>query len=153
MTEPININGQWTFTLVYGPEYQINEGQQLFCDANFIQHKNSFTGTCFDTTGFGANPEVANIKGIVTDDKITFIKRYAKLHYVDEHGNSFVHKTKAGPQIRYTGNYNKANNTFNGQWHITQYYFSFRTGFVKHTATGTFTMQRKTISLTSYNPN
>ncbi|HKC67689.1 MAG TPA: hypothetical protein VKG26_05625 [Bacteroidia bacterium] len=41
MSQPVNIAGQWTFTLIYGPEYQNYANMLLHCDANFAQNKNN----------------------------------------------------------------------------------------------------------------
>ncbi|MFI5140804.1 MAG: hypothetical protein ACHQII_00485 [Bacteroidia bacterium] len=143
MTTDINITGQWTFVIVYGPEYGEQENQELYFDAEFIQDKDLFTGTGRDTGGSGASPDIATIKGFLEDDEISFIKQYTTNHYIDEEGKITIDKNVPGPEINYYGSFNKLNGMFEGHWEMLMGSQKYGEGWFDDMATGTWAMKRK----------
>ena len=139
----ININGQWTFVIVYGEDYGEDAGKEVFCDAEFIQDNDTFTATSFDTGGFGTNPDKATLTGFIDGDTISFVKQYASYHYQDENGQTIIDKSVPVPEINYFGTYNKQDNTFSGDWDMVLGSQQIAGSWLDESCGGTFIMKRK----------
>ena len=66
--------------------------------------KNS-RGKSIDLEGIGANYEVAEVKGFLKEDFISFSKQYPHYYEIDEWGNTLTDKNSPHPQIHYEGYY------------------------------------------------
>ncbi len=58
----INLNGLWTFVIVYGPEYEEMENKELVFEAEFSQDEDTFTAVGIDKDGAGMSPDLAKIR-------------------------------------------------------------------------------------------
>ena len=120
MSTSINFTGQWVGHFAYGPEYGndlMGEKVQfrLFVD-NFKDGQ--FTGRSVDLEGIGANFEIAQVKGYIDKDFISFTKEYPYFYGLDEAGNKIEDKNKQHPIVAYSGEYNSDTKTFSGQWEL-----------------------------------
>jgi hypothetical protein len=112
----IDITGAWRGEIIYGRKYRQYEGRTLFFEAEFTQNGNSIQGNSVDTGGVGANPDPAEITGSIRKNKISFVKQYSTLAYMDEEGNNVIDRSQAGPEIYYFGIYDEQTGMFSGIW-------------------------------------
>jgi hypothetical protein len=139
----MDMNGQWTGTIIYGKEYGDHQNKELYFDVDLIQNNKNITGKSIDINGVGMSPDPALIKGKIVSKKIQFIKQYLSWHAFENAGIK-IDKSVKGPQIRYTGTYHEVNQTFIGNWTIIKKVKLF--GIIpteKSNGTGTWNMRRK----------
>ena len=136
----INLNGLWTFVIVYGPEYEEMENKELVFEAEFSQDEDTFTAVGIDKDGAGMSPDLAKIKGFLDGDRISFVKQYEFSHYASGDGKTIIDNNNPGHEINYFGAYDSINNMFYGDWDITTRPKGF--GY-DVTATGTWFMKRQ----------
>jgi hypothetical protein len=120
MINSIAFTGQWIGYFAYGPEYGddlVGEKVQfrIFVDSFYNEQ---FTGRSVDLEGIGANYEIAQVKGYIDGDFISFTKQYPHLYGLDEEGNTVEDKTRQHPIVSYSGEYNVVTKTFSGQWEL-----------------------------------
>ncbi len=139
MMSNININGLWTFVVVYGAEYGDLENQELIFEAEFSQNEDTFTAVGIDKSGVGMSSDLAKIRGFLDGDTISFVKQYEFSHYASEDGNTIIDKNNVGHEINYFGTYDSTSDLFYGDWDITTRPKGF---WYDLTATGTWTMRR-----------
>ena len=113
----MNIQGQWTGTIIYGKGYTDHKNKELYFDLEVLQDNNHITGISIDTGGVGASPDSAKIVGTFANNKIAFIKQYSSWHYYSE-GQIKIDKSISGPKIRYAGSYYERQEIFQGKWII-----------------------------------
>mgnify|MGYP003578176161 FL=1 len=80
--------------------------------------KNS-RGKSIDLEGIGANYEVAEVKGFLKEDFISFSKQYPHYYEIDEWGNTLTDKNSPHPQIHYEGYYDAHSKKITGSWEMT----------------------------------
>ncbi len=138
-----DINGDWKGIIFFGESYGNEAGEQLGFELVLQQENHKIEGIATDTEGWGASPDPASVFGTFNGRKLTFIKQYLTRHfYVGE--QMFIDDTQLGPEIYYSGKYNKHNDTFAGEWAFRVAKKSL--GFIPYYTTegdGTWTMQRK----------
>ena len=135
----INLNGLWTFVIVYGPEYEEMENKELIFEAEFTQDGDTFTATGMDKDGVGMSPDLARMKGFIDENMISFVKQYEFSHYASGDGKTIVDNNNPGHEINYYGTYDATTNSFSGDWDITTR--PIGVGY-DVTATGTWSMKR-----------
>lgn len=101
--------GQWQVFFKYGPEYgPIIENKEaefrLFVE---VFQDEQFRGRTIDWNGFGAEGEVALVRGFIDGDLISFTKEYKHRLYFDEWGNSVADDNEKGLTVVYEGRFNK----------------------------------------------
>jgi hypothetical protein len=99
MSKTIDFTGQWVGFFSYGPEYGEEFAREKVEFRIFIDDFNEgeFAGRAVDLEGFGASYEIAQVKGYVDGDFISFTKEYPHYYYMDEARNTFEDKTKSIP--------------------------------------------------------
>lgn len=138
----IDLSGKWVGTVVYGAEYKQFSGKELFFEFELIQQGDEIAGTAIDTGGTGVSPDQANILGTFKNNKIIFLKQYESSHYYS--GNETkIDRSKPGPKIKYTGEYNEQTQTFSGEWVIKITFLLLWIIPMRLKSTGSWTMQRK----------
>jgi len=65
--------------------------------------KGEITGKCYDSVDDGGFAEAARIRGFIEDNKISLIKQYPHLIYIDEAGEYIRDKSQKHPEIHYLG--------------------------------------------------
>ena len=138
----MNLSGKWKGVIVYGPEYEEDENQELYFTVDITQDLEQFTGIAKDTSGLGCNPDSATIKGFVDNNTISFVKQYASTLTFDENGNEVVEKGKPSPIVNYWGEYDTTLHKFVGGWEICVDAQQFGEGWFEEVFTGTWSMQR-----------
>jgi hypothetical protein len=120
MSISIDFRGQWIGYFTYGPEYGEDVAGEKVQFIIFVDSFNNgeFVGRSVDTEGIGATFEVAQLKGFIEDNFISFTKQYPHFYGLDEAGNTVADKTKQHPMVSYAGEYNAATKTFSGQWEL-----------------------------------
>lgn len=114
------MRGQWVGYFSYGPEY----GEELVGEQVqfrlFIDRCDNgvFEGKSIDLEGVGANFELAEVKGFVDGDFISFTKQYPNLYSIDESGNTVVDQSRSHPIVSYTGAYDSRSKTYSGEWEL-----------------------------------
>jgi hypothetical protein len=78
--------GQWQGFYSYGPEYgEYIEGKETEFRL-FIEEitKDEFSGRVIDWDGFGADGQISEVKGFISGQVISFIKKYPNCQLMDE---------------------------------------------------------------------
>jgi hypothetical protein len=119
---PIPLLGQWLGYYEYGPGYgkRLRGNQVMF--RLFIDSfsNGEFEGRAFDFEGIGANYTVAQIKGFVKGNLISFTKQYPHYYYTDKNGDTVIDETRAHPVVNYQGEYNASTNSISGDWDLNR---------------------------------
>jgi hypothetical protein len=137
-----NINGKWTGTIIYGQKYLEHSGKELYFDLDITQENESIKGIAIDTGGTGISPDAASISGSFSKNTVSFIKQYKNHHYYDK-GKTVVDESRPGYEIYYTGIYDEAQKTFEGNW---EYRVTYKILWIipyKHVFGGTWNMHRR----------
>ena len=137
--------GQWQGFFQYGPEYgDFVEGKEaefrLFIEGYL---DGQFTGRVIDWEGLGVNGEIADVKGFISDNLISFTKQYPKFYIMDEWGNCETKEDVPGHQVVYEGTFDKESNTFSGNWEIVVDLKHTTDITIQDVVTGTWRMQRQ----------
>ena len=138
----MEVQGAWTGCIFYGKEYGQYAGQTTYFDVRLSQEGDSIQGTSWDIGGIGVNPDPASISGETHDQNITFIKRYSSYHYYDK-GVTSIDNSRPGPEIKYSGKFDKNQQCFEGVWVIKGVVKLFWLIPIKYTNKGTWSMKRK----------
>ena len=136
--------GQWQGFFEYGPEYgDFVQGHQaefrLFIEA---YQDGQFSGRIIDWEGLGANGEVADVKGFIDEDLISFTKQYPQMHTIDKWGNSGVEQDVPGHKVVYEGRFEKTTKSFVGTWEINTEVEHTPESTLEYVMTGTWRMHR-----------
>lgn len=101
MSNSIDFTGQWVGSFAYGPEYGDDlEGKKVQFRIFIDTFKDGqFTGKSVDLEGIGANFEIAQVKGYIDKDFISFTKEYPHFYGLDEAGNTINDKNKPHPIV------------------------------------------------------
>lgn len=137
----MNISGKWKGVIVYGPEYEELENQELHFTAEFTQNLDEFTGIAKDVSGIGCNPDTASIRGFIENQSISFIKQYTSTLLLGENGQELDRNTP-GPEINYWGEYDINLHQFSGHWEIYTEPEALDDGWIEYICSGTWTMKR-----------
>ncbi len=144
MAANISFSGSWTGEFVYGEEYGNIAGEKatfmLFVDKN---ENNSFEGRAFDIDGTGVNNEVATVRGFLENESISFIKQYPTMLTFQEDGTLEKHKSKASPEIHYTGEYIESKKSFIGEWEMVIDEVKQGDEYLEYLCTGTWEMRKE----------
>ena len=143
MNREIDLNGKWEGVITLGKEYEKFKDKEIFYESEISQSENSFNGISFDISGFGINPEPADINGKLNGLKISFVKQYRIRHSVTKNENIIIDKNRKGPKIEYNGIYNEATNSFEGKWEMTVARKFFGLIPLNIKTTGNWNMKRK----------
>lgn len=145
MAEAVSINGTWKGRFIYGPEYGRLNGIPVEFTLTVQQNGGSFSGQITDTAGIGANPEeIAEVKGIISNYEISFIKTYQHYCEIDENGRIW-YPPDAGPyDVTYNGGYDEADEKFSGAREIVSHVEVQMNGGLKHHyCTGSWEMKKE----------
>lgn len=114
------MTGQWSGFFEYGPEYGDKLSGERVQFRLFLKDSDGgqFEGTCSDLEGLGSNFALSKIKGFLDDAFISFTKEYEQYQTIDEEGNIFPPFKGQSPRLSYNGLYNKATNSFSGNWEM-----------------------------------
>ena len=137
----MNISGQWTGSITYGKEYGDLAGNSVRFNMELTQNEHEISGISKDLDGVGVNPDPAEIKGELIEDEINFVKEYRSLHLADKHNT--IDKSRKGPKIYYSGNYDETLKEFNGQWKMGVQRKFFGLIPINRRTSGTWKMKRK----------
>ncbi len=140
----MNIQGQWTGTIIFGKEYADLENKELYFDMDIITQNNSsqITGSAIDIGGVGVSSDPAVINGSFSGNEISFIKQYASFHYYDN-GKTIIDKSQPGSEIHYSGHYDDLEHQFYGNWIIKWKAKLIGVIPINYINTGTWIMRRK----------
>lgn len=139
----IDLNGNWEGTIILGKEYDKNAGEQIIYYAELSQNNNRISGLSYDVSGFGTNPDPADILGFIEGSKINFTKQYRTSHNVTDTNDAKIVTTRKGPKIYYVGTFNESTNQFEGNWTMSVARKFFRLIPINVKTTGTWNMWRK----------
>lgn len=139
----IDLNGKWEGIITLGKEYGKNEGKEVIYESELSQSNNKIKGLAFDVSGFGTNPEPADINGKIEGLKISFTKQYRISHSRTNTNEAKINTTRKGPKIHYVGFFNESTNSFKGNWtmSVARKFFGLIPLNIK--TTGTWNMKRK----------
>tara|TARA_R110000868_G_scaffold409932_1_gene696607 strand:+ start:65 stop:490 length:426 start_codon:yes stop_codon:yes gene_type:complete len=139
----MDLNGNWEGIITLGKEYGKDEGKEIIYYSELAQKKNKISGISYDVSGFGTNPDPADINGEIEGSKINFAKQYRTRHIAAENDEIEIDTSRKGPKIYYVGIFNESNNTFEGNWTMsaTKVFFGLIPIGIK--STGTWTMTKK----------
>ncbi|MCL5247656.1 hypothetical protein M4I21_17700 [Cellulophaga sp. 20_2_10] len=140
----IDLNGKWEGVIKLGKEYGENSGKEIIYNSELSQIKNTISGISTDVSGFGINPEPADINGKIKGLKINFTKQYRTNHIIVENNTIEIDSLNKGPKIQYDGIFNKTTNSFEGNWMmpIGKKFF----GLITLNVTGTWNMKKVTVA-------
>ncbi len=116
-----DFKGQWIGHFTYGPSYgeELNgEKVQFRLFINECSNR-EFWGKSIDLEGIGANYEVAEIKGFLKEDFISFTKLYPHYYQIDEGGNTSTELNSRHPEIHYEGFYDSHLKKITGKWEMS----------------------------------
>lgn len=120
MSNSILLNGQWMGHFTYGSEYgeELNGEKVQF--RLFIEwHENGqFRGKSIDLEGIGANFEIAQVKGFLQENFISFTKEYPHFYGVDENGRISHNEEQPHPVVCYEGQFDEYLKIFRGEWEL-----------------------------------
>ncbi|UOX33946.1 hypothetical protein LXD69_00170 [Flavobacterium sediminilitoris] len=139
----IDLNGRWEGIITLGKEYKENEGKEIFYESELSQLNNKIKGLSFDISGFGINPEPADINGKIEGLRISFTKQYRISHSVTNTDKAKIDTTRKGPKIQYVGFFNNSTNSFKGNWTISVARKFLGLIPLNIKTTGTWNMKRK----------
>jgi len=139
----VDLNGKWEGILTLGKRYGKNIGKEIFYNANITQRENKITGITSDISGFGINPEPADIDGEIDEFKISFIKQYRIFHSMTITEKVKLDRTKKGAEIFFTGFFNDDTNSFEGGWSMSMTFKIFFIFPAKTKLTGVWTMKKQ----------
>jgi len=114
--------GQWQGFYSYGPEYgEYVEGKEAEFRL-FIEEitKDQFSGRVIDWDGFGADGEISEVKGFISGQVISFIKKYPNCRLMDDFGNVEAVEYISSIEVLYKGEFDISKNSFIGKWEIAQ---------------------------------
>jgi len=114
--------GQWQGFYSYGPEYgEYVQGKEaefrLFIEEIY---NDEFSGRVIDWDGFSVDGEISEVKGFISGQLISFIKKYPNCRLMDEFGSVEVVQDLPSIEVLYKGEFNSAKGSFVGIWEITQ---------------------------------
>lgn len=113
------LNGLWSGYFRYGQQFGDLQGQKVTFRITLQEtEEGQFHGKCIELEGEGVNPEIANIRGYMEGNCITFVKEYPINYFFDEEGNLVVNKRTPAPLLTYFGEYNWPTKTFTGHWEL-----------------------------------
>jgi len=138
----IDLNGKWKGVLSLGKQYGKNKGKEIFYEADFIQKENKITGVSNDISGFGLNPEPADIIGGLEEFKISFIKQYRIFHALTSTNEIKLDRSKKSPKIYFTGFFNEDSNSFEGNWRMPMAFKLLKIIPMETEFTGTWIMKK-----------
>jgi hypothetical protein len=144
MSRSIDFTGQWVGHFAYGQEYGEDIAGETVQFRLFVDSfKNGqFTGRSVDLEGIGANYEIAQVKGYIDEDFISFTTEFPHLYGLNEAGNTLEDKNKQHPVVSYSGEYNTNTQTFAGQWELRMEIAPVGEYWLEDIATGTWEMRR-----------
>lgn len=138
--------GQWQGFYSYGPEYgEYVEGKEAEFRL-FIEEitKDQFSGRVIDWDGFSADGQISEVKGFISGQVISFIKKYPNCRLMDEFGNVEVVEDMPNIEVLYKGKFDGAKNSFVGQWEIAQDLEQEEGLIKKYITTGIWRLHRST---------
>ncbi|MES2285622.1 MAG: hypothetical protein V4547_08035 [Bacteroidota bacterium] len=138
-----NLNGNWKGIIIYGPEYRNLENKELYFSLEIKQEEETFTGTAIDTSGIGTNPDIAEVRGFIEANEISFVKQYKSTLWFDENYSVIIEKDKLGPEINYWGTFDPLTGTMEGNWEIVVDSQQIGQGYLDNICTGTWTMRKE----------
>ena len=120
--------------------YRNHAGTKLQFEMDLIQNGDAISGTATDISGVGVNEFGATIEGIINGNSIEFVKQYTFAHTYQVGGKTKLDKKRKGSEILYSGEYNDAEQQFEGTWKISSKFKIL--GFIPYTfvSSGTWVM-------------
>lgn len=138
-----DFSGKWEGIITLGKEYGKNEGKEIIYESELSQSNGKIKGTSYDISGFGINPEPADINGEIKGLKISFTKQYRISHSLTKTNETEVNTNRKGPVIHYIGFYNEITDSFEGSWRMSVAKKFFGLIPLNMKTTGTWNMKRK----------
>ncbi|MBM3417500.1 MAG: hypothetical protein FJY17_01090 [Bacteroidetes bacterium] len=138
--------GQWQGFYSYGPEYgeYVESKEAEF--RLFIEEitKDEFSGRVIDWDGFGVDGEISEVKGFISGQLISFIKKYPNCRLMDKFGNVEVVEDMPSIEVLYKGEFDSAKGSFAGKWEISQDVEEEEGLINKYITTGIWRLHRST---------
>jgi hypothetical protein len=139
-----DFKGQWIGYFTYGPAYgdELNgEKVQFRLFVNACSNM-EFSGKSIDLEGIGANYEVAEVKGFLKEDFISFTKQYPHYHEIDETGNTLTDQNSQHPEIQYEGYYDSHSKKITGIWEMSFDLQQVGENWLEHVCSGTWEIKK-----------
>ena len=137
------LKGQWSGYFKYGQQFGNLNGQKVIFRISLNEtEEKQFYGKCIEIEGEGANPGLAEIKGYMEGNCITFVKEYPVNYLFDEELNLVENKKMPAPLLTYFGEYNWQSKTFAGHWELEMNHGFFIDGDSVTVLTGTWEMRK-----------
>lgn len=109
---------KWEGVFSYGDEYELDAYTEVKFFIEIEKNKDSFIGIAEDEESKGLFDTPIIVSGFFEDNFISFTLKYPYSYYKNEKGEIVVDKTKAHPEINYTGFYNSMLKSFEGKWEM-----------------------------------
>ena len=109
-----HIVGLWNGKYTYDSEEFDGVSIRFSLSINFKEGE--ITGECYESVDDGGIPVPAKIKGFIDGRKISLVKQYPYLIYIDETGKYRKDETQPHPEIHYHGEVE--NGEANGTWEM-----------------------------------
>jgi hypothetical protein len=139
----MDINGNWTGTLIYGKSYSEDiVGKELTFELKISESNGDIIGSGRDVSGFGLNPSEFTIKGFIDEATISFIKQYKSNAYFDLDDKLIIDANEPSFEITYSGIYNEETNQFEGDWDILIEQKQFGDSWLDDEYVGTWVMAK-----------
>lgn len=148
MSDTFKISGTWQGELTYGEEFpeEIKNKKKSFRmelkEIDGEENDGEFSGTYYETEGFGIIPEPAGISGFIEDDIISIVKQFSALYLVNERGEVKSIPDKIPPEVNYSGFYNEETQSFEGDWSMVIEFKQLAFGYAENAVSGTWTMKK-----------
>lgn len=106
------------------------------------QTGSTIDGTSVDTGGVGCNPDVADIKGFIDGNTISFRKQYRSTVTEDENGAEIIEKGRPSPEVEYIGTIDRTIYKIEGEWQINIAVQALKDTWLDETWAGHWVMTR-----------
>lgn len=137
-----DITGKWLGKIIYGRSFGKLENESLVFTLDIVQAGDEFTAVSNEIDGIGINPNHASVHGFVEDDIINFVKQYHLPPQLNSK-NKLIRSDKSGPEISFTGNFDKSINEYSGEWIVVVSFKVMGTVFFEKNNGGTWSMKRE----------
>ena len=137
-----SLTGKWKGEYTLGPEYETDEGKSFEFILELQDDNGTFIGQCIEDGISEQLSESITISGFWNNEIISFTKHYPFLYYNDDNAELVIDKTKAHPEIIYTGEYDTLSNIFSGDFVMVVESMPQGDGWLESKLTGLWSMKK-----------
>ena len=134
----MNIEGKWQGVITYGESYGDDKGRNLYFEIEIEQYGVAFDAIAIDISGYGMNPEPADIHGEIIGNQITFTKQYRAFGIV----GMPIDRSQPGKEILYSGKFDNSVGHFTGKWKFKPGTYKYGGQYFESGGEGEWMMQR-----------